>query len=132
MRLCTSSSHQSKAPGCPTGLQIGCKRRAPAATTPVASAWQSLTPCLVQTFEGRTHALLQEAGIDLVDICKEEGFYITKRELSAPLKKRSRATFGDAAAPIDLPTPIELGQATEQCVPSACCLGALQCLAHKP
>ena len=79
-----------------------------------ACIWQSLTLRLVQTFEGSTHALLQEAGINLVDICKEEGFYITKRELSAPLKKRSRATFGDAAAPIDLPTPIELGQATQQ------------------
>lgn len=69
---------------------------------------------LLQTFEGRTHALLQEAGIDLVDICKEEGFYITKRELSAPLKKRSRTTFGDAAAPIDLPTPLELNKATQE------------------
>ena len=81
----------------------------------------------MQMFEGRTHALLQEAGIDLVDICKEEGFYITQRTLSAPIKTRSKTSFGDAAAPVDLPTSIELDKVSEECAPVAPRVHERQC-----
>ena len=57
--------------------------------------------------EGRSHALLQEAGIDLPAILKEEGFYTRRRVMSAPLKKRGPGSFG-SAAPLELPTPKEL------------------------
>ncbi|KAK9809406.1 hypothetical protein WJX73_003127 [Symbiochloris irregularis] len=61
----------------------------------------------LKVFNGRGHALLQEAGIALEDILKEQGFYVRKREMSAPVKKRQRQTFGDAS-PIELPTEREL------------------------
>ena len=56
--------------------------------------------------EGRSHGLLQEAGVDFVDILKETGFYTEERQLSAPAKKRTKQTFGDPV-PIELPTPKE-------------------------
>ena len=66
--------------------------------------------CL-QSFPGRTHALLQEGGIDLVDILREEGFYVQQRAMSAPVRKRARTTFGDAS-PLELPTSIEVDKST--------------------
>lgn len=58
--------------------------------------------------KGRSHALLQEGGVDLVSIMKEEGFYTNVRRLSVPSKKRSKiSTFG-TPGPIELPTEIEL------------------------
>ena len=62
---------------------------------------------MLQGFPGRSHALLQEAGINLVKIMKEQGFYVTERKLSAPANKRGRNSFGEAA-PIELPTAQEL------------------------
>ena len=38
-----------------------------------------LTFCCVQTFPGRTHALLQESGIDLAQVLKEKGFQVQHR-----------------------------------------------------
>ena len=61
----------------------------------------------LQVFPFRSHALLQEAGINLVDIIKEEGFYVQERVLSAPVNERGRNSFGEAA-PIELPTAQEL------------------------
>ena len=55
----------------------------------------------------RSHALLQEAGIDLVEIMKEQGFYVSKRNMSAPTETRSKESFGEAV-PIELPTQKEL------------------------
>ncbi len=62
---------------------------------------------VLQGFPFRSHALLQEAGINLVDIMKEQGFYVRERKMSAPANKRGRNSFGEAA-PIELPTAQEL------------------------
>ena len=70
--------------------------------------------CL-QVMPGRSHALLQEAGVDLADIMKEEGFYTARRMMSVPIKKRSKRSFG-TAEPVELPTDIELTKATEEWV----------------
>lgn len=71
--------------------------------------------CLrVQVFEGRSHALLQEAGINLVQIMREEGFYVERRIMSATASKRGRGSFGEAS-PIELPTPRELSSYADKC-----------------
>lgn len=62
---------------------------------------------------GRSHALLQEGGVDLVNILKEEGAYVAVRRMSAPITKRGSAGFG-SAAPIELPTPIEVDRWTQR------------------
>jgi hypothetical protein len=62
---------------------------------------------VLQVMPFRSHALLQEAGINLVSIMREEGFYVLKRVLSAPANGRGRNSFG-VAAPIELPTSQEL------------------------
>lgn len=75
-----------------------------------------------QVMRGRSHALLQEAGIDLVALLEEEGFYVERRVMSAPVARRGRQSFG-AAAPIELPTPRELERFAEGCaaaLPSLC------------
>lgn len=69
----------------------------------------------VQVMEGRSHALLQEAGIDLPSLLKEEGFYTRKKVMSAPTKSRPKETFG-TAVPLELPTNKELQTATDECV----------------
>ena len=61
---------------------------------------------------GRSHSLLQEAGIDLAAILKEEGFYVPKRRLSSRLNKRLRGTFG-TPNPVELPTLKELERTTD-------------------
>ncbi len=66
--------------------------------------------------QGRSHALLQEAGINLVSILKEEGFYVERRNMSAPAIARGRNSFG-VAAPIELPTLRELDIYADKCVP---------------
>ena len=70
---------------------------------------------------GRSHSLLQESGVDLAAIIREEGFYVTRRRMSAPQAARGRDSFG-SAAPIELPTPPELDRFASQCVPQALCL----------
>ena len=65
--------------------------------------------------QGRSHALLQEAGINLVSILKEEGFYVERRVMSAPMKQRGRNSIG-LAAPVELPTPKELDIYADKCV----------------
>jgi len=67
-----------------------------------------------QVMRGHTHALLQEAGMNLVAVMEEEGFYVRRRMMSAPLARRGRASFG-AAAPIELPTPREMERFAEGC-----------------
>ncbi|KAL4442037.1 hypothetical protein ABPG77_011298 [Micractinium sp. CCAP 211/92] len=62
---------------------------------------------------GRSHALLQEGGVDLGAILEEEGFYVRKRRMSAPIRKRTAAGFG-VAAPVELPTPEELQRYAER------------------
>lgn len=69
-----------------------------------------------QVLEGRSHALLQETGVNLVDIIQEEGFYVKERRMSAPAKGRKEGKFG-SALPIELPTEAEVDKAAQQCVP---------------
>ena len=68
---------------------------------------------VMQVMEGRSHALLQEAGIDLPALLREEGFYTKKRVMSAPTKKRTAFTFGTAVS-LELPTVKELEIATDE------------------
>ena len=68
----------------------------------------------LQVLQGRSHALLQEQGVDLVSILREEGFYVRQRTLSSAVRRRSRDTFG-TAAPIELPTRIELEKLSDRC-----------------
>ena len=63
--------------------------------------------------EGKSHGLLQEAGVDFVDLLKESGFYTVKRRLSTPAKKRTKQTFASPEA-IELPTDIELDLDTRE------------------
>lgn len=63
-------------------------------------------------FPNASHALLQEADINLAQLMKQQGFYVTKRSMSAPVKKRTKSTFG-SANPIEKPTMGELDYYTE-------------------
>lgn len=56
---------------------------------------------------------MQEAGVDLMSVLREEGFYVQKRVLTAPLTKRRRESFG-TAFPLELPTPTELSAISEE------------------
>lgn len=67
----------------------------------------------MQIFPNNSHALLQEAGIDLVDIMKERGFYVNQRRMTSPVASRKKGSFGQAN-PIELPTMRELDQTSEQ------------------
>ena len=67
----------------------------------------------MQIFPNNSHALLQEAGIDLVDIMKERGFYVNRRRMTSPVASRKKGSFGQAN-PIELPTIRELDQTSEQ------------------
>ena len=60
-----------------------------------------------QVFKDASHALLQEANVNLAQLMKDEGFYVERRRMSVPIKKRSKASFG-SAFPIELPTMKEL------------------------
>ena len=72
-----------------------------------------LPRCHVRVERGRSHALLQEGGVDLVQILKDEGFFAMERQLSAPLAKRSNRRSWGTAFPIELPTEIELKRSGE-------------------
>lgn len=74
---------------------------------------KSLLPrCRLKVFKDASHALLQEADVNLAQVMKQEGFYVTKRRMSAPVKKRLKASFG-SANPIEKPTMGELDYYTE-------------------
>ena len=63
---------------------------------------------------GHSHALLQEAGVNLVALMKEEGFYVERRIMSSPGAARGPGSFGEAS-PIELPTPHELSTYADKC-----------------
>lgn len=63
--------------------------------------------------EGRSHAMLQEAGLDIMAELEAEGFYTTRRTLTSPAARRSRDRFG-SSGPVDLPTPVELDTLAER------------------
>jgi len=66
-----------------------------------------LPRCVVKVLGGRSHAMLQEAGFDIMGELESEGFYTIRRNTSTPVTRRSRDRFGTSNA-IDLPTPVEL------------------------
>lgn len=68
----------------------------------------------VRVERGRSHALLQEGGVDLVSIMKEEGFYVSTRRLSVPAAKRYKGSSFGTPRPIELPTDIELARYSER------------------
>ncbi|KAL3153931.1 hypothetical protein ABBQ32_013493 [Trebouxia sp. C0010 RCD-2024] len=65
-----------------------------------------LPRCRLKVLNG-SHALLQEADVDLAQLMKDVGFYVTQRCMSAPVKKRAKSSFG-SASPIEKPTIGEL------------------------
>lgn len=67
---------------------------------------KTLPRCVLKVLEGRSHALMQETGFDLIAELQSEGFYTTRRNMTTPIKTRSRNSFG-TASPIELPTPRE-------------------------
>lgn len=67
---------------------------------------------MLQEFKNASHALLQEADVDLGQLMREVGFYVTQRHMSAPVKKRAKSSFG-SASPIEKPTMGELDYYTE-------------------
>lgn len=67
---------------------------------------QALPRCVLRVEKGRSHALLQEGGVDLASLLDEVGFYVPVRRMSAPITKRTTAGFG-VAVPIELPSPGE-------------------------
>ena len=60
-----------------------------------------------------SHALLLEAGVKLIDIMKEQGFYVQEKLMSTRVEKRCRESFG-SAVPIEFPTTRELQLDTEE------------------
>ncbi|CAD7704397.1 unnamed protein product [Ostreobium quekettii] len=71
-----------------------------------------LPRCSTRVLPGRSHALLQEAGVDLVEIMKEEGFFVTERCLSCqPTAGVPKINNFGRPGPVELPTPIERDRA---------------------
>lgn len=64
--------------------------------------------CRVRSYGMRSHALLQEVGIDLVKILKEEGFYVTRRQFSSTKETKPPINRFGTGFPIEMPTPIEI------------------------
>ncbi|KIY92968.1 Acyltransferase-like protein [Monoraphidium neglectum] len=73
---------------------------------------KALPRCRKVVLAGRSHAVLQEAGVDLSQILQAQGFYVTRRVLSNGTTSASAADGGGAAfgttAPVQLPTPAEI------------------------
>lgn len=73
--------------------------------------------CVCRTLSNRSHAPLMEAGVDLVNIMKDEGFYVTQRTLSNGTASRTATDGGGAGfgrpVPIQLPTLREVEKDTE-------------------
>lgn len=57
---------------------------------------QIMRNCRTRELKGRSHALLQEAGVDLREIMEEEGFLVTSRRMSgtAAVGTRNANNFG--------------------------------------
>eukprot|EP00887_Chlorella_sp_A99_P005096 scaffold25.g5096.t1 len=69
---------------------------------------RKLPRAVLKVLPGRSHALLQEGGINLAAILEEEGFYVATRRMSAPVARRVPGAGFGAAAPIELPSEGEL------------------------
>ncbi|KXZ52840.1 hypothetical protein GPECTOR_8g223 [Gonium pectorale] len=90
---------------------------------------RALPRARARVLSGRSHALLQEAGVDLAALVAEEDFYVSRRRLTRPNKppaaaaaaaggRRPRPAPGGAAfgtpGAIELPTPGELHRAAKE------------------
>eukprot|EP00878_Enallax_costatus_P029148 GHUV01031581.1.p1 GENE.GHUV01031581.1~~GHUV01031581.1.p1 ORF type:complete len:533 (+),score=165.63 GHUV01031581.1:165-1763(+) len=73
---------------------------------------KALPRARTKVLANRSHALLQEAGVDVVNILQSEGFYISERRMSNRRPSTSASDGGGAsyglARPIQLPTAKEL------------------------
>jgi len=73
---------------------------------------KALPRCRKVVLPGRSHAVLQEAGVDLIQILQSQGFYVTERALSNGRASTSATDGGATAfgtpAPVQLPTPQEI------------------------
>ena len=63
--------------------------------------------CSIRSMGLRSHALLQEGGVDLVQILKEEGFYVTERKFSAKSSLEHGINGFGKPVPVETPTEIE-------------------------
>lgn len=70
--------------------------------------------CYVRSMGLRSHALLQEGGVDLVQILKEEGFYVTERRFTTQNGRQPRINAFGTPDPIELPTEIERQKAGQR------------------
>eukprot|EP00210_Caulerpa_lentillifera_P009404 g8965.t1 len=61
----------------------------------------------------RSHALLLEAGVNIAEIIKEEGFYVKERKFSIPGTQHAINAFG-TVKPVELPTKIEQKRVRER------------------
>ena len=69
----------------------------------------------VRIERGRSHALLQEGGVNLASIMEEEGVMVKYRKMSAANKSRNAKSSGFGLAdPIELPTSIELDRSAQR------------------
>eukprot|EP00890_Picochlorum_soloecismus_P004874 jgi/Picsp_1/5388/NSC_02748-R1_protein len=69
----------------------------------------------VRIERGRSHALLQEGGVNLAKIMEEEGVMVKYRRMSAAHKSRNAKSSGFGLAdPIELPTLIELDRSAQR------------------
>lgn len=60
------------------------------------------------TLQGHGHALLQEAGVDLMTLLYDRGFYVQRRRLSTAAATRADLAVFGRPGPIELPTPQEV------------------------
>lgn len=60
---------------------------------------RALPRATLRVERGRSHALLQEGGVDLVGVLEEEGFYVATRRMSAPIKCACVACLEAVARP---------------------------------
>lgn len=69
----------------------------------------------VRIERGRSHALLQEGGVNLAKIMEEEGVMVKYRRMSAAHASRNAKSSGFGLAdPIELPTSIELDRSAQR------------------
>jgi pimeloyl-ACP methyl ester carboxylesterase len=74
---------------------------------------KTMPRCRSFVLPNATHAMLQEAGVDLGVIIEQKGFYEAVKRTSTPALARA-AAGGGPAAPVHLPTPGELDDWTER------------------
>jgi hypothetical protein len=56
---------------------------------------QLLPNCRSRVLRGRSHAMLQEAGVDLVSLLREEGFYVRERRTTGRAQQPGQPRRGN-------------------------------------